>query len=33
MKEYPQTQTIDAPPDQVFAWLSDVNNLPKYLPS
>ena len=32
MKEYEQTQTIDAPAEEVFAWLSDVNNLPKYLP-
>jgi len=32
VKEYQQTQTIDAPAEEVFAWLSDVNNLPKYLP-
>lgn len=32
MKEYQQTQTIDAPAGEVFAWLSDVGNLPKYLP-
>ena len=32
MAEYQQTQAIDAPPGDVFAWLSDVNNLPKYLP-
>lgn len=32
MTEYQQTQTIDAPPEDVFAWLSDVGNLPKYLP-
>ena len=32
MKEYEQTQTIDAPAEEVFVWLSDVNNLPKYLP-
>jgi uncharacterized membrane protein len=30
--EYQQTQTIDAPPGEVFAWLSDVGNLPEYLP-
>jgi hypothetical protein len=30
--EYQQTQTIDAPAGDVFAWLSDVGNLPKYLP-
>lgn len=32
MKEYEQTQTIDASAQDVFAWLKDVNNLPKYLP-
>ena len=32
MKEYEQTQTLHAPADEVFAWLSDVGNLPKYLP-
>ena len=32
MKEYEQTQTIEAPPDEVFAWLSNVDNLPEYLP-
>jgi uncharacterized membrane protein len=32
MAEYQQTQTIDAPAENVFAWLSDVGNLPKYLP-
>lgn len=32
MSEYQQTQTIDASPDEVFVWLSDVNNLPEYLP-
>ena len=32
MKEYQQTQIIDAPAGEVFAWLSDVCNLPKYLP-
>ena len=29
---YEQSQPIDAPPDEVFAWLSDVGNLPEYLP-
>jgi len=29
---YEQSQAIDAPPDEVFAWLSEVGNLPKYLP-
>lgn len=32
MSEYEQTQTVGAPPEEVFAWLSDVGNLPSYLP-
>ena len=32
MKEYEQTQTIEASPDEVFAWLSNVDNLPEYPP-
>ncbi len=32
MREYEQTQTIDASADEAFAWLSDVSNLPRYLP-
>src|SRR5919112_2501290 len=31
-QEYEQSQAIDAPPEKVFAWLSDVGNLPEYLP-
>lgn len=31
-QEYEQSQAIDAPPEEVFAWLSDVDNLPEYLP-
>ena len=31
-KDYEQSQTIDAPPEEVFAWLADVDNLPRYLP-
>jgi hypothetical protein len=31
-QEYEQSRAIDAPPEEVFAWLSDVGNLPKYLP-
>ena len=31
-QEYEQSQIIDAPPEEVFAWLSDVANLPEYLP-
>ena len=32
MAEYEQSQNIDAPADEVFDWLSGVENLPKYLP-
>jgi ribosome-associated toxin RatA of RatAB toxin-antitoxin module len=32
VKEYEKTQTIEASPDEVFAWLSNVDNLPEYLP-
>lgn len=32
MADYEQSKSIDAPPEQVFAWLTDVNNLPGYLP-
>lgn len=32
VKEYEQTQRVDAAPDEVFAWLSDVGNMPEYLP-
>lgn len=32
MQEYEQTQAISMPPEEVFAWLSDVGNLPAYLP-
>ena len=32
MQEYEQSQKIEAPAGSVFAWLSDVNNLPLYLP-
>ena len=31
-QEYEQSQAIDAPPEEVFAWLSDMGNLPEYLP-
>jgi uncharacterized protein YndB with AHSA1/START domain len=31
-QEYEQSKAIDASPEEVFAWLSDVGNLPKYLP-
>lgn len=33
MSEYEHTQRIEATPDQVFAFVSDVGNLPKYLPT
>lgn len=32
MQEYEQSQKIAAPANEVFAWVSDVENLPKYLP-
>ena len=32
MTEYQQMQTIGASAENVFAWLSDVDNLPRYLP-
>ena len=32
MQEYEQTGTVAAPANEVFAWLSDVENLPRYLP-
>lgn len=32
MADYEQSQTIGAPPEDVFAWLIDVDNLPGYLP-
>lgn len=31
-QEFEQSRMIDAPPEKVFAWLSDVGNIPKYLP-
>lgn len=32
MQEYEQKGTVAAPANEVFAWVSDVENLPKYLP-
>lgn len=32
MQEYEQSTTVAAPANEVFAWVSDVENLPKYLP-
>ena len=32
MADYEQSIEIDAPPEDVFAWLIDVHNLPGYLP-
>ena len=32
MQEYEQSKTIAAPANEVFAWVSDVENLPRYLP-
>ena len=31
-QEYEQTQVVAASPEEVFAWVSDVGNMPKYLP-
>lgn len=32
MQEYEQSKAVAAPANEVFAWASDVENLPKYLP-
>ena len=32
MQEYEQSKVIAAPANEVFAWVSDVENLPEYLP-
>ncbi len=32
MQEYERSIAVAAPANEVFAWLSDVDNLPKYLP-
>ena len=32
MQEYEQSKAVAAPANEVFAWVSDVENLPKYLP-
>ena len=32
MADYERSMSVDAPPEDVFAWLTDVNNLPGYLP-
>lgn len=33
MPEFEHTQRISAPPDAVFAFVSDVGNLPRYVPT
>ncbi|NOT61766.1 MAG: hypothetical protein HOP19_16250 [Acidobacteria bacterium] len=33
MQEFEQSKTVNALSDQVFSFLSDVNNLPQYLPT
>ena len=33
MSEYESSLTVDAAPDAVFAYVSDVGNLPEYLPT
>src|SRR3712207_959582 len=32
MAEYQKTQIVDRPAEEVFSWVSDVSNLPHYLP-
>lgn len=32
MAEYEQNQQVDAPAEEVFAWLADIAHLPEYLP-
>lgn len=32
MQEYEQSQAVAAPANEVFAWVSDVENLSRYLP-
>jgi uncharacterized membrane protein len=32
IRDFEQTETVEAPPDDVFEWLADVENLSKYLP-
>ncbi|QIN79080.1 hypothetical protein GBA65_11730 [Rubrobacter marinus] len=32
MADYERSMAIEAPPEDVFAWLADVDNLPGYLP-
>lgn len=33
MSEYQQSLKVDAPPDAVIAFVADIRNLPKYLPT
>jgi uncharacterized membrane protein len=33
MQEFERSTTINAAPDQVFAFVSDLNNLPQFLPT
>ena len=32
MSDYERSTSVDAAPDQAFAWLADPANLPRYLP-
>jgi uncharacterized membrane protein len=32
VNQYSRSQTVDAPADKVFAFVSEIGNLPKYLP-
>lgn len=33
MSQYERTLAVDATPDEIFAYVSDLNNLPEYLPT
>src|SRR5690349_23814909 len=33
MQEFEKSKTVNANPDQVFEYVSDLNNLPQYLPT
>ena len=33
MGEYEQTMTMQAPPDEILDFVSDIGNMPKYLPT
>ncbi len=31
-QQYERTKVIEAPADEVFAWVTEIGNLPRYLP-